>query len=239
MVWGMVRSKSFGEFWPSGKFEDGHWGERLNSFIQSQPIEVQKKLFDHGPQESIASYPHYVSQKFKNEVGTKVRSEDVPFTPVLPHEAPRTYDTEKLYSELGSLIELESMLLAVDDALKAIIERIEPGVHRFFPIEIRMPKGGIFPKNYYTIEIGQYFNSFLPEKSNEKSWRIDWQDYYFHNESKHEMAGLAFSREAFGNAHLWRESHMSFQLNCFSDQLQFEIEKAGLRLPKLHKMTEV
>jgi hypothetical protein len=239
MVWGMGLPDDFGKFWPDGEFEGGGWGHRLDSFCQTQPFEVQRALFDHGPSAHIADYSYYVSQKFINEVGTKVRAEDVPFTPVLPQEAPASFVTEKTYKELGSLIKLNNRILAVDDALKALIETLEPDVHQFFPIEITMPKGSVYPKSFYTLVIGQYFDSFVPEKSEKGSFKPDGPDYYFHTETKKGLNGIALSQAVFGKAHLWRERRLSGEwLTCFSDELNSEIEKADLRIPKLHKMME-
>lgn len=96
-------------------------------------------------------------------------------------------------------------------------------MHQFFPIEIKMPKGKIFPKAYFTLVIGQYFDSYAPDKS---------------DESKKNLAGRAFSKAAFGNAHLWRDRRFPL-LNCLSDELKSALDDAGLRLPKHYRMKEI
>ena len=102
-----------------------------------------------------------------------------------------------------------------------------------------MPKGAVFPKQYYTLAIGQFFDSFSPERSKPGSWRKDGDYAFQHGDRKVDMAGLAFSSGVFGKAHLWRERRRREGLTLFSDELRAAIEQAGLRTPKLNKMKEV
>lgn len=238
----------FGEFWPDGEFEgedtddnDSGWRIRLRSYFKEQAPEEQKRLFDHqGDNGSSAHYyPGQVSQKFISEIGTRPGPDRPPLTPIEPHEPPQFFQTIKTYSSLASLIKLNDRIVAVDASLKDIIGLLEPAVHRFFPIEIRMPKGAVFPKQYYTLAIGQYFDSFSPEHSSPNSWYKDGDYQFKHVDRKSDMAGLAFSSSVFGKAHLWRERRRREGLTCFSDELKAEIEKASLRTPRLNKMKEV
>jgi hypothetical protein len=181
MVWGMRLPDSFGEFWPDGEFEydpkarESGWYDRLRLHYLAQTPEEQIRLydyrgFDHGGNGvgyGAGEYKTYVSGKFRQEVGTKDGPDKLPFAQAEAHEAPITFDTEKTYTSLGSMIKLNDRILAVDEMLRAIIDRFEPGMHKFFPIEIRMPKGAVFPKKYYTLVIGQYLDSFSPENSDE------------------------------------------------------------------------
>lgn len=247
MVWGLNLPSSFGEFWPDGDFEGetesaaSGWRVRLKSYFEAQPFDEQERLFDYddGLGNRTHFYSGYVSEKFISEVGTKRGADMPPFTPIEPHEPPQFFATCKIYGSLGSLIMLNDRIIAVDETLKGIIERMAPGIHRFFPIEIRMPKGVVFPKQYYTLAIGQYFDSFSPEHSKPGSWRKDGDYAIQHGERKADMAGLAFSSAIFGGAHLWRERRRREWLTLFSDELRAAIEQAGLRTPKLNKMKVV
>lgn len=248
MVWGMALARNFGEFWPDGDFEgelkDGRcgWSDRLRLHYLAQTVEEQMRLFDYGDQHvgyGAGTYPFYVWDKFIREPGTKDTREFPPCTPIEPHEAPQFFKTVKSYSTLGSLINLSGRVVAMDGALKAIVERLEPGVHQFFPIEIRMPRGAAFPKSYFTVQVGQYLDSFSPENSKPESWSNDGDYYCMFRHNKDGVTGLAFSQAAFGNAHLWRERRFSEWLTCFSDELQAEIAKAGLRMPKHYRMRAV
>ena len=161
-------------------------------------------------------------------------------TSIREHEPPRSFNTEKIYKTLGSLIKLNSKLLAVDETLKTLIEQLEAGIHQFYQIAIEMPKGKVYPVQYYTLVIGQYFDAFSKkdtefgsvfEYSGGKSFRPEG--------SKAGMKGLAVRKSVFGNAHLWRDRSFETELTCFSDELIAEIEKAGLRMPKYNQLKEI
>lgn len=260
MVWGMSLPSGFGDFWPSGEAEydkktrESGWGDRLRLFYLAQAPEEQRRLLDYGENHvgyGAGGYRSYVAGKFFSEHGADklvadryhFGSPEHPcskvYIPVEPHEAPQSYTTEKSYQALGSFIQLSGLAMAVDEPLKEIIERLEPGVHQFFPIEIRMPRGKLYPTQYYTVVIGQYLDSFSPENSDEYAFRENGKYGYIHERNKAGVIGLAFSKSAFGNAHLWRERCFRQILFCFSDELQAEIIGAGLRVPKHYKMMEV
>ena len=237
-MWGMNFPSSFGDFWPEGQFEgkgSDAWKSRLGDYYDRQPQETQKSLFEYRGGDT---YPFFVSMKFKSETGSSRRGEQ-PFTSIKDHEPPQSFYAEKTYKNLGSMIALNYGLLAVDEELKAIIERVEPNKHQFFLIEIIMPKGVVYPKKYYILVIGQYCSSFSPEKSKSGSFRaIPNSDRFSHTETKAGITGLALAKDVYGKAHLWRERRLSDLPIFFSDELQTEIENAGLRIPKPYKMME-
>lgn len=237
MVWGMIMPTGFGEVWPDGDFVG--WNETLQAYYREKMPPEQKALFEFGSGNGASSYAYYVSGKFISPPGETAGPEYPPYSPIEPQEPPKSFTTEKRYSSLGSLIMLNGRILAVDDPLKAIIERLEPDVHQFFPIEIRMPHGTVFPKSYFVIHIGQYHKSFSSENSREGVWRENGEFGYIIEKSKKGVVGLAFAKSVFGNSHLWRERDLRESLTCFSDQLQAEISKAGLRIPKHYRMLEI
>jgi hypothetical protein len=237
MVWGMTLPSNFGEFWPDGAFAG--WYESLKAYYREQMPEEQKALFDDGKGNGALSYMGYAGEKFIREVGTSVRPDDLPFSPIEPQESPKSFTTVKKYTSLGSLIKLNDRILAVDDRLKAIIERLEPGMHQFFPIDLLMPRGVTFPNAYHVLFIGQYHDSFSPDNSKEGAWRKNGDFGYLFEESKKGVTGLAFSKSVFGGSHLWRERSLWEWLTCFSDELEAEIAAAGLRIPKHYRMKEV
>lgn len=251
MVWGMSLPTRFGEFWPSGEFEwdpktrESGWRERLNEYFLAQSPERQKEFIAGAPDtHPPVSYAYHVSRKLNGEAGMPNGPSEPQLYPIEPQEPPRSFTTDKKYQSLGSLIKLNDRILAVDDVLKTIIERLEPEVHQFFPIEIRMPKGEIFPKAYHVLVIGQYHDSFSPENSNKDSWSDygpQYPDFYFYkyDESKKGISSLAFSEKVFGTSHLWRERRFNAILICFSDALQAEIAKAGLRMPAHYRMKSI
>lgn len=240
MVWGMALPGNFGHFWPSGEYIG--WDEALTDYFNNAMPADEKALFSH-----VSEYIYYASQKLKNPPGKKIRQSLPPFGPIAAHEAPKRFAAAKRHSSLGSLIMLNSRILAVDGHLKLLIERLEPDTHHFFPIEIVMPGGVIHPEQYYVMAIGQYLDSFARDQSNPASWGTRSPlaclrhvgKYVFYEESKSLMSGLALSRQLFGFAHLWRERCMMNELICFSDELISAAALSGLRLPKHCRLKEV
>jgi hypothetical protein len=248
MVWVMAAPRSFGEFWPSGafeclnKFEGSKWGKRLRLHYLDQTPNDQRRLYhreDIPSVEAAANYPFYAMAKFKNETGTTATFLDGPLTPIEQHEAPQSFDTEKGCKTLGSLIAMNSQLIAVDEALKAIIEQLEPGIHQFFPIEIRMPRGETYPANYYTLVVGQYFDAYLRTDATLASVYEALSAVVRSDASKVGSTDFTVLKTVFGNAHFWRDRRFKAEIICLSDELKAEIDKAGLRLPKHYKLKEV
>lgn len=249
MVWGMSSLFGFGDFWPNGDFEydrrtkESGWYTRLKEFYKKQTPEEQKRLFDY--KGDIGNRAHFYSTfpsaKFLNERGAI--DEGVRLDELEPFEVPRSWDTIRTHQNLGSLIKLESKILAVDEPLKNIIERVEPEVHGFYELPIRMPGGTEYPVRFFILRVGQYFDAFSRKDSWEGSVeQSETAPHLLHlNDTKKGISGLAFVKTVFGNAHLWRDRQVGFQdkLTCFSDELIAEINQAGLRLPKRYKMREV
>lgn len=246
MVWGMDEPSGLGEYSPTGAFEGGDWYGRLLNHFHSQPPEVQKALFDTPlePLDARQFYVSFVSRKFVSEWGVRrsPRPEDPPLTPILDHELPMSYDTAKSYKTLASYIELNDRIAAVDGDLKHLIETFEPGVHKFYPIEIRMPWGKVFPNPYHILVIGQYFDSFVPERSKDEPFKeMPNSGGMLHIKfgPKNRIPDLAFAQSIHDGAHMWRERRFGEQLTCLSDALVAEIKKAGLRTPKMFTMIAV
>lgn len=246
MIWGMGLPKGLGDYSPDGAFEGGTWHGRLLNYFHKQPPDIQKTLFNTPlePLEALQFYNSFVSHKFIGEWGVRrsPRPEHPPLTAILDHELPTSFDTVKAYKTLASIIKLNDRIVAVDSAMKDLIESFEPGVHHFYPIEIRMPKQQIYPNLYHILVIGQYFDSFVPERSREEPYTEMPNSggmLYIKFGPKNRIPDLAFAQSTYGGAHLWRERRFGEQLTCLSDALVAEIKKAGLRTPKMFKMIAV
>lgn len=240
MVWGMPSPGSFGKFFPGGEYAG--WHEDLIDYFKNEMPADQKALF-----RSAGAYPSYVSKKFVDDPAAwQGSSKQPPFSPVEPHEAPKRFVLKKIHASLGSLIKTNNFIPAVDEPLKKIIERFEPGVHRFFPIELPMkyPENSEvrfrnYPAQFFVLAIGQYIDSFLPEQSDPSSFEEMWPDHFAYRDDKKSMSGLALSKQIFGGAHLWRERRFGIPLICFSETLMAEIDKAGLQIPKHYRLKEL
>jgi hypothetical protein len=248
MAWGLVLSSELGEFFPDGNYIG--WEEALNAYWESgMPAEAKAHFFEEKARERsyahAGSYYNYVAHKFTVEQSQKV-SGLPPFTPIEAHEWPEEFTTISHYNSLGSLIELNNRMLVVDQNLKSIIEYVEPSVHIFHPIRITKMSGdprkvvGVpYPHSYFVMVINQFRESFSTGSSTEGSWhKTDYGMFRCVRQTKKAMSGLAFRSEAIGGAHLWREREIFKPEVYFSDVLEAEIEKAGLRLPKRFRLKE-
>jgi hypothetical protein len=236
MVWALIEPSGFCEFFPYSNMENdyGKWHERMAEHFSQMPHDLKTKYGN-----DLATYNYVVSSKFTKEQGSRITDVSPPIGPLEPHEKPDEFITSKKYSSLGSLIKLNDRLLAVDKPLKEIIERLEPGVHNFWQMMITMPEGAVYPMQYYGMVIGQFLDSFSLENCTEGIWEESEGYYTARRQQKEFVSGLAFSRKAFGGAHLWRERKIYNGNILLSDTLQAEIVKSNLRLPKLVRTKEV
>lgn len=230
MAWALKEPWRFGDYYPKGEFVG--LDEQRRRYFENLPPEARAVFH------SFASYAVYASEKFSTEIGT-LSGGTLPLSPIEPHEIPHTFRTEKSHSNLASLI--LSGYVAVDEQLKEIIERLEPGVHRFFPLQITMPRDRPYPKPYFILVVGQFLGGFLPDQTLPECWRrLTWSDHVYDIRidsicCRH----LAFSRSAIGGAHLWRARNALMGNIMISDVLRAEIAAAGLRIWKHWRVKEV
>lgn len=223
MVWGMHEPSRFGEFFPDGEFLG--WYESLHHYYDNCMSDAEKAAMNMSKRISYTKF----AAKFTRDLGHMSDA-----------ECPKTLLTTKSYKALGSLIIVYGRLLAVDDDFKALVEELEPGVHQFWPIEIRMPRNETYPGTYFGLRIGQFLDTFNPDHSKDECYNISgYENYRGIAPVKKTVTGLAVSKDAIGNAHLWREQKLSQPDIFLSDTLQQRATEAGLRLPKHFQMKEV
>lgn len=224
MVWALVRP-GLGDFFPPGDLIG--WDEAIEAYYKTEMPEEDKIAM--GIEKNLIYTPF--TQKFSKDMGK-----------LAPQELPNEFRTHKTERNLASFVKLGFQ--AVDEELKTIIERLEPGVHQFWPMKVSMPNGQEYPKKYYGIVIHRHLKSFLPEKSDRESWmggefypgKIG---YNTRADSKATYAGIALSKDIIGSAHLWREKELTDPNVFISDELQAEIKKADLRIPRHYKVKVV
>ena len=241
MVWGMYLPNGGGPYGPYGEDEgpvDVHgdgWHYRLKKNYQDHLSDAQKAFYGNA-----WKYAFCVGDKFRYETGHKQPGpDDLMVTPIEDHEPPRFYQIEKGYTELSSIISLDSRRWAVDESVKAIVERLEPGLHKFYPLEIRMPRGKVYPVQYYCLVVGSWLQSFSPEDSVQdafKAYEGNGVKWYSISGDKKCITGLAFRKSVYKTAHLWRERGLNEWLICLSDELAAALAGSGLMLPKYYRM---
>lgn len=231
MVWAIRNASGFGDFFPDGSYGDYYDG--MIEYFQNNMNDSERAKFNDMP----LDYNSFVLNKFLDDT-----------EPLQEHEWPDEFKTTKSYNNLGSLIKTENKILAVDQALKNIIEKLEPDIHQFSPIKITMPKDKEYPKQYYAMVISRFNNSFSPEESDEDVWRDESYDAYWGERikrynvnipKKQYFSGLAMKSEVFGSSHLWREKSLKDPDIYLSDELVNEIKSHELRTPAIYQLKEV
>ena len=219
MPWAIELPSVFNDFSPDGEHEG--YREQLAAYhATATDLEDCEKW--------VATYARRVTTKFHSEFGNP---HEPPLTPIKPHEWPLVFKLRKPHKRLGSLIEMPNRILAVDDALKAIIEELEPGVHQFNPIKVLSSKREELWGKYHVLVISRFLTSFRPEQSSPELLKKEGYPVpiFFIPQV---YAQMAMSAAEIQNAHLWRERGAFGGGHIFiSDTLQSAIADAGLRIP--------
>ena len=229
MVWGLKLQPVFNEFFPGGDYIG--YKECLDANFEAH-ANSEEKLG------GVTKYRYRVTEKFHCELGIP-RPDGPPLSPIKPHEWPTVFKLRKTRARIGSLIKMKDRIYAVDNTLKSIIERLEPGVHQFNPIRILMPKDVEYPVPYHVMVVGRWLDSFRPDESDPGCLRFANGGYSVWLDKKQSYAGIAMAASVIGNAHLWREQNLYGTEFFLSHTLQAEIAKAGLRVPKHFRMKSV
>lgn len=249
MVWGVKMPDSFGKYFISGTFEFADdptgaesWSERLEMYYRvGMPEEEKEKFRRQGEKRGAGTYMFFVLHKFIKEHGVEPDPYTPPLTAVEGNEAPQWFSAEESHRTLGDIVEFVDRIKGVSKRMRNIIERFEPGVHQFFPIEIRLPNGSIFHEPYYTLVIRNHRDSVIakPEMLDpvfQGQQNISPGTYIGQLSS---FRKLQSKREAIEGAHLWNERLFGQKLLCFSDQLMKAMKSESLDLPTAQYLAEV
>jgi hypothetical protein len=231
VVWGILRPNGFGDYHPRGHFVG--WTERLTAYFTQEMSDEQKAIYSANPVPS--GYMYDVAAKLSRKPTKRASA----FATIMEHEKPVEYALSESYRSLGALLLLPDQLQAVNKSLRGLIELVEPNLHTFWPLSVTMPKGDVYPDQYFGIVVNRILDSFVPEKSNEGSFRLAGSLYHPKFPKKEYITGLAMSERVIGDAHLWREDGLGMPSIFLSDELMSRIQKLNLRLPKHYKLKQV
>jgi hypothetical protein len=186
---------------------------------------------------SAAGYVTAVSRKFYCEVGTIVDHRVI--KPLTPHEFPSEVLLRKNYATLGAWLELQLGIIAVDERLKALIEGLEPGVHRFWPMRLVKPNGQYFPERYYGIVIDRFLDGFLPEATKPEAFTGQISYRVPRTAGKSKYNALVFSEAVTSDSHIWRDRKLTDPNVLISDELKAAIDTAGLKIPTHYQVKTI
>ncbi|SDE89255.1 hypothetical protein SAMN05216337_103849 [Bradyrhizobium brasilense] len=222
MVWGWYERSQFGDFFPNGDYVG--WEEGLKQYFDEQMSAEQRAALN----DWHVAYIGEVARKFREDRGL-----------LEPRERPLEFRMEESRKSLGSLLHLTNGVRAVDATLHAIIEKLEPGVHQFWPLRITTPKGKDYPVPYYGIIVRRYIDSFVPEQSAVHQVSEGSTAYFANNPTKKGYGSLTVLKRVSVGAHLWHERRLLNPSLFFSDELQAAMTQWGLRVPTHHRLNAI
>ena len=232
MVYGVYHPSTFGIFGPEGT---------LSKPSEAQVDEVVEVFRREWPPEQIAKYEAFSPEAFRNIAFDEVRSRESAKSrkesstgPVIAPFRPHAYTVKGRVPKLGAWLEVTNGLNLVADELRAIIERLEPGVHQFWPLEVVLPKGARPPHDYHALVIGQFRDSLLDEQSD--LWESGRLKFAGDTTAK-AFKRVVVSIDRIGDAHLWRERRLTRPNICISNALRSAIAEAGLKVPTPKALT--
>ncbi|WP_299288286.1 DUF1629 domain-containing protein [uncultured Tateyamaria sp.] len=224
MVWFLDSPvSSFGRFFLDGDFVD--WTERNETYFNTVLTDEDRQKFNG----RFNSYHAYVARKFSTDEGE-----------ILDHEWPTEFKTTRVYKTIGSVAELLGQLRAVSAEFKEIIERFEPGIHKFNPVQLLKPNGEPYSGIYYLIAVQSFLDSFDPDQSDPEIWyKSKLSEHYQLTGPTSGISEFALRKTEFEGKHLWVEKKILGYNWIVSDELRSAMADAKLVVPKMFKMKVV
>jgi hypothetical protein len=146
---------------------------------------------------------------------------------------------QKPRPELPDMFWDESALLVVSGAYHDIIERLDPGVHQMWPIEMRRKRKGPYPGRWYALIIRPRAKAISPAES----------DTYIAKGSKalgspdrvlvENSFKVAVRKDALPDVNLWWDDGLDEPVILCSDALRDAVVEAGLKSIPLIKAKKV
>ncbi|WP_422375639.1 imm11 family protein [Roseibium sp.] len=108
-------------------------------------------------------------------------------------------------------------LILVSDAFKEIVERHEPGVHQFFPIDVMSEDGQKIGRVYF-FNFCNRLDSVDPNNSTAKKGKLLW---------KPRTGKMVYSKNVIGERHAWVDKYVSSG-RFLSNAVKEDVVSAGL-----------
>ncbi|WP_298985753.1 DUF1629 domain-containing protein [uncultured Roseibium sp.] len=108
-------------------------------------------------------------------------------------------------------------LIVVSETFKKIIEKHEPSVHQFFPIEIVFDDNS-HARQMYFFNICNRLDTMDKERTTARFDRVLWDP---------STGEFVFSKKKIGNRQAWRDKFLDYGL-FLSDDVKIDLERSGL-----------
>ncbi|NSX55129.1 imm11 family protein [Parasulfitobacter algicola] len=147
-------------------------------------------------------------------------------------EVPKTFKLSKARDSLPASFMVQDGLYIVQKPFRDLIEQLDPGLHQFFPIEVRHRNGTPHDPPCYAINVTETRDSIVDDQSTVDKFVTDPENtdkriVYFKKDITIDPSKLT-------NIHLWREVRYPKSL-LMSDELRDALKETGLRMPRCFK----
>ncbi|WP_208347473.1 imm11 family protein [Pseudaestuariivita rosea] len=149
-----------------------------------------------------------------------------------PNEVPSVLKLEKNPQNLPASFMTADSLYIVQKPFRDLIEKLDPGLHQFFPIEVRLRNETPHDPSCYAINVTETRDSILDEQSSVEKFvtnpnNTDKHIIYYKKDVTVDPIKLT-------DIHLWREARYPWSL-LMSDELRDALKETGLRTPRCFK----
>lgn len=110
--------------------------------------------------------------------------------------------------------------LFVDDKFKRAVEKLEPNLHQFFPVEFVWEDGSHAASRYWLVPCAR-----LDAVDRQKT-TFEFRNVWFLDGSKDK--DLVFSRSQIGDHHVWIDKFIVMPTPALSEVLKAELDAAGI-----------
>ncbi|MHA6264823.1 imm11 family protein [Arenibacterium sp. CAU 1754] len=223
MAWGFMYPNGFGDYLPEGAdFADRD--ARLSKVFQTQMTDAERAAFNN----RFSKYRLSVTEKFR---AGDVVLED--------HEKPTQLVIPRTPRALGSIFWIANGFIIVEQAVRDIVESLEPGRHQFWNIDIQLPKDKSDGRSWNVLVIGQSCAAFLRDKTDPSALATSFDRFVSLNPTKKSFGAVVLDAAMIGDCHLWRDPTVINPKFFVSDRLMARLDAAGLRLPKHLQVKEL
>ena len=186
--------------------------------------EREKSLLEEA---TFECYTYEISKKYLFDMG-----------PLASSELPRVYQTEKTYKTIGSMFEVSDQLVVVEEALKDLIEELEPSAHQFWDLSLTRPNKEPYERRYCGMRINRFIAAIDVDSSGDDVL-IKYEDSYtLKNISRSQAKNLFVSARDISSYCIWRDEYNPNRI-FFSKQFFELAKKKGFDLPRSAELKEI
>lgn len=179
-----------------------------------------------GGYQQLGKYPEFEERVSREEHRISVDAWKHGDHQLKPEQVPKKLILFKPRKNLRDAFRSLNGISVVSDAMREVIETLDPGLHQFFPIQVEFPRGKLPEKKYNVIIISTKKKTIIPELSEVDGPR--YGKFYSVVEYRKDVSFAPVCRDG---AHMWREEGFRNE-HFISDELAAAIKAKELKYLK-------